>query len=299
MQIEQGKVSILMNCYNGEKFLREAVESVLTQTYTNWEIIFWDNQSTDRSADIFKSYVDPRLKYYWAPQHTLLYEARNFALKHANGEFVAFLDVDDWWLPAKLQLQVLLFQDQDVGYVCSNFFIENISKGRLYLAHKKIIPQGRVLDDLLRNYFVGLLTLVVRRSALSYSDMPFDSRYHIIGDFDLAIRLAAKWQVGVIQEPLAGYRIHGGNESSKHRGREILELEGWYKEHSKHPVIGGSINLYFVAHTILYSKAVNCLLSGNKIGAAKFMCKIPWGLLKLRLIGSLFLPLAILKYLKN
>ena len=63
-------VSILMNCYNGEKFLREAIESVLAQTYNNWELIFWDNQSTDRSAEIFKSYFDKRLKYFYALKHT-------------------------------------------------------------------------------------------------------------------------------------------------------------------------------------------------------------------------------------
>jgi len=74
-------VSVVMNCYNGEKYLREAIESVLTQTCQNWEIIFWDNQSTDRSAEIFKSYADPRLKYFYAPKHTWLYEARNYAIE--------------------------------------------------------------------------------------------------------------------------------------------------------------------------------------------------------------------------
>ena len=70
---EEPLVSILMNCYNGEKFLREAIESVLAQTYLNWELIFWDNQSTDQSADIFNSYDDKRLKYFYASKHTLLY----------------------------------------------------------------------------------------------------------------------------------------------------------------------------------------------------------------------------------
>ena len=63
-------VSILMNCYNGEKYLREAIESVLSQTFQNWGLIFWDNRSTDRSADIFKEYKDLRLKHYLAPEHT-------------------------------------------------------------------------------------------------------------------------------------------------------------------------------------------------------------------------------------
>ena len=91
-------VSVIMNCFNGEEYLREAVNSIIKQNYENWEIIFWDNQSTDKSAEIFKSYKDSRLKYYYAPSHSnILYEARNYALKKPNGDFIAFLDVDDWW----------------------------------------------------------------------------------------------------------------------------------------------------------------------------------------------------------
>ena len=90
-------VSIIMNCYNGEKYLREALNSVIEQTFQNWELIFWDNQSSDRSAFVFKRYDEKRFKYFYSPKHTLLYEARNYAIEKASGEFYAFLDVDDWW----------------------------------------------------------------------------------------------------------------------------------------------------------------------------------------------------------
>jgi glycosyltransferase involved in cell wall biosynthesis len=298
MQSEQPKVSILMNCYNGEKYLNDAIESVLAQTYLNWEVIFWDNQSTDRSAEIFKSYVDPRLKYYYAPEHTLLYDARNYALEKALGEFIAFLDVDDWWLPKKLEFQVVLFQNPEVGFVYSNYVVKNQSKGTQWLAFKKKLPEGMVLDDLLSHYCVGLLTLVIRRKALLYSISPFDSRYHIIGDFDIVIRLAAKWNAGVIQKILAGYRSHGENESVKCRGQRLMEIETWYEEHANHPVIGSSKSFYVVAYKILYQKAVNCLLSGNKLGVAKLIIQMPWGVMKFRLIGSLILPMSILKKLQ-
>ena len=75
-------VSIIMNCFNGEKYLREAINSVLNQSYSNWELIFWDNLSKDKSAEIFKSFKDDRLKYYCSNTHTdILYKARNQALK--------------------------------------------------------------------------------------------------------------------------------------------------------------------------------------------------------------------------
>ena len=99
-------VSILMNCYNGEKFLREAIESIQAQTYHNWELIFWDNQSTDQSAEIFKSYVDRRLKYFYAQKHTELGDARVEAMSKAKGSWVGILDVDDIWCKEKLEYQV-------------------------------------------------------------------------------------------------------------------------------------------------------------------------------------------------
>ena len=80
------KVSIIINCYNGEKYLNLAIESVLNQTYKNWEIIFWDNQSTDDSKFILKSYKDKRIKYFYAKKFTNLHIARNLAISKAKRE---------------------------------------------------------------------------------------------------------------------------------------------------------------------------------------------------------------------
>ena len=118
-------VSVIMNCYNGEKYLKESVESVLSQNYKNWELIFWDNKSEDRSATILKSYEDSRIKYFCANKHTLLYEARNEAIKKTSGKFIAFLDTDDFWEKDKLDLQIPLFEDAEVGVVYGNHFIIN------------------------------------------------------------------------------------------------------------------------------------------------------------------------------
>ena len=78
-------VSIIVNCFNGERFLAEALESVINQTYQNWELIFWDNQSSDNSSEIFKSYKHPNFNYFYAPNHTHLGRARELALKRTNG----------------------------------------------------------------------------------------------------------------------------------------------------------------------------------------------------------------------
>ena len=105
---ENPLVSIIMNCYNGEKFLHEALDSIINQTYKNWELIFWDNQSTDNSSFIVQSYKDQRIKYFFSKKHTLLYEARNMAIEKSEGEYLAFLDVDDYWDSAKLEKQMNL-----------------------------------------------------------------------------------------------------------------------------------------------------------------------------------------------
>ena len=283
-------VSILMNCFNGEEYLREAIDSVIAQAYTDWELIFWDNQSTDSSASIVKSYSDPRIRYYYAPTHTLLYEARNYAFEKASGELIAFLDVDDSWVPEKLQSQVPLFLDPTVGFSCSNYWIDDQLNDKRSLAFKKLMRNSKVLNALLRYYYVGLLTLIVRRSAISPQDPPFNPQFHIIGDFDLVIRLAAVWDLAYVHEPLAFYRIHGGNESIKRQELLILELECWVNDQSKNGLIvnacsHGSLEVY-----LNYSKASQAMLRFNRAEAFSYTLRMPWCYLKFKVLCGLMLP---------
>ena len=100
-------VSVIMNCYNGASFIKKSISSVINQNYKNWEIIFWDNRSTDDTYLEICKFSDTRIKYYLAEKHTTLYQARNYAIEKANGDFYAFLDVDDWWDQNKLNKQPL------------------------------------------------------------------------------------------------------------------------------------------------------------------------------------------------
>lgn len=283
-------VSIIMNCYNGEKYLREALDSVLAQTYSNWELIFWDNQSTDRSAEIFKSYDDPCLKYHYAPTHTRLYEARNYAIEKASGEFLAFLDVDDWWEPEKLALQVPLFEDEQVGLVCSNYWIINESRRTKSLFRKKRFPNGWVLNDFLDNYPVGLLTLMVRRSAFDGLNGGCNPAYHVIGDFDLVFRLAVDWKMACNQEPLAFYRLHGANEGLKQRKRAYHEYKNWVEEQGINPKIGQLPAFPKVLNEVQYLEGLVCL-SERKIDQVRAIVRrLPLGKYKLKLLLRWRLP---------
>ena len=300
---EEPLVSVIMNCYNGAQYLGVAIDSVLAQSYANWEIVFWDNQSTDDSADIVKSYSDLRIKYFYASKQTPLYEARNCAVQKAGGELLAFLDVDDIWLPAKLEKQVMFFTDSEVGFVCGNYWVESGggsgSGGRRRLVHKRPIPEGWVLDALLKFYFVGLVTLMVRRAAFDSLEHPFDPRYHIISDLDLVIRLSMTWKAGSVQEPVAVYRMHGNNESTKQRVRHADELEQWSSEMKGVAAIKSSCNAHFIRSNFAYIKAMNFVLLGNKRGAYRLLHELPWGQLKLRLWASLLLPRFVVQRVKN
>ena len=220
-------VSVIMNCYNGEEFLQESICSVLNQTYQSWELIFWDNQSSDNSKQIFDSFDDSRLRYFFAPSHTVLYEARNLAIDKAEGQYLAFLDVDDLWEANKLDKQVPLFNDPEVGFVCSNYFVKHELKKKSWKAHSKSLPSGYVTDGLLNSYFIGLLTLMIRKDAFDSLDYGFDPKFHVMGDLDITTRLSLKWKLGSSQETLAICRKHGNNALVQHREKHIEELEYW------------------------------------------------------------------------
>jgi len=258
-----------MNCYNGDKFVGDAIESILAQTYENWELVFWDNQSTDASADVVKSYDDERIRYFCSDKHTILYEARGYAYAKTKGELIAFLDVDDQWYPEKLEKQVGLFDDEEVGMVYANFHKWDTVNDKKWLAFDEALPEGNALDDLLNKYSVGILTLVLRRKAFESLEVQFDSRFHIIGDFDLVIRMVSRWKVGAVQGPLACYRIHQENETGKNLHLTVRETLEWYREYEKDEMIGASKSLRKVKRRITYVKAIALISDNQKISALR------------------------------
>lgn len=239
----QPLVSVIMNCYNGEKYLREAIDSVLAQTYQNWEIVFWDNQSTDRSAEIFKSYSDRRFRYFRAPEHTVLGQARNLSVEQARGEWIAFLDSDDLWLPEKLVKQTTIIAEEGsrLGLVYGHALplIQADGRGTYWgrrAARKtgsdkiREFPEGNVFAAILKENFVPLVSAVVRRSAF-IAVGGLTPHLKQAEDYELFVKISAEFNVRALKEACCLFRIHETNLShsqAEESHRECLAIVSAY-----------------------------------------------------------------------
>ena len=114
------KISVIINFYNGERYLSQCLKSVLNQDYENLEVILWDNCSSDNSKKIVKSHEDKRIRYFLNKKKETLYKARNQAILQTSGELIAFLDCDDWWEKNYISSRASLFSDSYYDYYYSN-----------------------------------------------------------------------------------------------------------------------------------------------------------------------------------
>ncbi len=225
MESNQPLVSVVMNCYNGEKYLKEAIDSIMTQTYQNWEIIFWDNQSTDKSANIVTLYNDKRIKYFYAPSHTPLGEARNLALSECCGEYIGFLDTDDIWIPQKLEKQLKMMETNKQFMLCYGDFEKIAEDGTQITNYNTKHTNGYIFPELLKWYDIGMLTAMIRSAVLSENSLLiFDTTLRFSPDYDLFMRVAAKYEVCSIKERIAKYRLTDGSLSEQTKDRHAKEL---------------------------------------------------------------------------
>jgi len=217
-------VSVVIPSYNAGPFIGRTIDSVMSQSYKNLEIVVVDDGSSDGTPDIVARFGDPvRLIL----QHNDgVSAARNRAIAEARGELIAFLDHDDVWYPEKLERQVhLLSTRPEVGLVYSNADFIDVTDHPMwtYLARPRL-HRGQVLGRLFLDCFVPLLTVVVRARLLAEVGQ-FAAGWHIAEDYDLFLRFAERTEVDYVDEVLAGYRIHRGNLSRDFTRRLLEEQE--------------------------------------------------------------------------
>ncbi|MEZ9158456.1 glycosyltransferase family 2 protein [Vibrio lentus] len=272
------KVSILMNAYNAESYLKEAIDSIYAQTYKNWEIIFIDNCSTDGTENIAKSY-DSKLKYYRTDINIPLYSARNFGLKFATGDYLAFLDTDDLWYRDKLDLQVNVVLKTGAKFVYSNYHTLKESNGKIKLRHNHILPHGKVLPDLFEHYCIGLVTILMEIDYLRSNNIEFRDQFQIVGDFDMSIQYAKSCDIAVVQSPTAVYRLHSNNLSFKESDKTFKELIILKDLYSNDPCLIDYQDL--LDEKINYLEVKSYILQGKRLIALKKIKNVNKGKFKL------------------
>ena len=205
------KFCILMNAFNSSDTIAESISSALAQSYSNFELLIWDNCSSDNTPDIVRSFTDPRINYIRSDKHTTLGEARHLASFHIHADYLAFLDSDDIWYPNKLESQLPSFNDPAVGISISNtiFFNQSFRK----ICYNRIPPSGFVTKQLLDDYYVSLETLIVSMSFVSQLDYIFDPNVSHASDYDLVMRLSLISKMHYTDQILSGWRCHDSSET--------------------------------------------------------------------------------------
>ncbi len=213
------RVSIIMNVRNGASFLREALNSVTAQTFQDWELIVWDDCSTDDSPRIVSEYQDQRIRYFLSPEDTPLGEARNSAIQQAKGDWLAFLDQDDIWLPQKLQQQMVL-ADNNTGMIYGRaiqFYADGRERDYDYAHEFQPLPEGDIFAQLfIHGCFIAMSSAVLRRSAVEEVG-PVPESIQTVPDYYLYVAVARRYPARAVQEPVCRYRIHAGSMSQSKR----------------------------------------------------------------------------------
>lgn len=203
-------ISVIITSYNYGHFLQQAIDSVIDQTYADFELIIINDGSVDDTEAVVLSNSDQRIRYYYQ-ENLGQPKAKNKGIEFATGEFLAFLDADDVWLPDKLEKQINLFSNLDVGVVYSRRkWITSV--GSFVSGNERLLHRGWILDYIFVDNFVCFSSSVIRRSFLDKVGF-FDENIPMGIDYDLWIRLASVCKFDFVDEPLVQYRIGHSNLS--------------------------------------------------------------------------------------
>jgi len=208
----QPLVSVIMPCYNMEKFIAYTIESVQRQTYPHWELLIVDDTSTDKTAEIVKSYQnqDDRILFIVKPKHSGIADTRNQCIQMAQGRYLAFLDSDDLWHPGKLERQLQFMTQRNIGFSYSSYdCIDETGE-----------PLGKTvtaIDNLdhyayMHNTIIGCSTVMLDRTIVGEVMVP---NFRTSEDTATWLNILKKGFIAyAINEPLTSYRIRQHSASS-------------------------------------------------------------------------------------
>ena len=196
-------VSIITPSYNSAKFIKQCIESVIAQTYTNWEMLIVDDYSADNSLQILKKYNDKRIQLIELDKNVGASESRNVAIRKAKGKYIAFLDSDDLWEPQKLEKQISFMETEDIAFSFSTYQPMSDDESKLYsIIHA---PKIVTYSSYLKKTIIGCLTVVIDREKTGGFEMPNIRSSHDMALWLLIMRRG--FDAYGLDENLARYRI--------------------------------------------------------------------------------------------
>jgi len=291
-------VSIIVNCKNGSKYLEKCLSSIKNQTFQDWEVIFFDNNSSDNSFEIFNHYKDNRFKYFRSKKNENLYKARNLACKHANGKYIAFLDTDDWWDKNYLSSKKKFLINLRYDYLYSNVLLYNEKKDK-FVKYKKInFPEGLIYNFLSKDYFIIISGLIIKKKLLE-KEYYFNEAYNIIGDYDLIMRISKYANAKGFNRPLVNYRVHQNNFSKLNNRLFYEEYKIWFNTQSKlkdnsfiknRKYFQLKLNQLEIKYLLYETKTLNLLIKIVKISDFFLMIKF---------LSAFFLPLKLINFFRK
>ncbi len=210
MKISSPTVSIIVTTFNRVNFLSETIDSILGQTYTNFELIIIDNMSEDGTVDYINNLSDPRVHYYRNENHGVIAVNRNFGIELAKGKYIALCDDDDLWLPEKLSRQVTLMSNQPNVALCYTN-AESFSDDQII---KRKMIRRRVRDNyfnqLLQGSYIPNSSVLIRVNI--FEDLGLLTEDPMLReDYHMWLRIAKNYDLKGIDESLIRYRVHISN----------------------------------------------------------------------------------------
>ncbi len=220
-------VSIITPSFNASRFIAKSIESVLNQTYQNWELLITDDCSIDNSVEIIASYTnkDSRIRLFPLKSNVGAAAARNVSIKNSMGRYIAFLDSDDTWMPEKLERQIAFMQQKGYAFTCSAY--DQMSE-RGEKQNKIIdVPQNISYHQYLRNTIIVCLTVIIDRRQTGDFTMPIIRSSHDMALWLLIMKRGFKCYG--FNEVLATYRLVSASNSSK----KIKAVQDVWKVYTK------------------------------------------------------------------
>jgi glycosyltransferase involved in cell wall biosynthesis len=222
-------VSVIMPSYNHENFISETIESVLGQTFQNFELIIIDDRSADGSRQIIEEFAqkDKRIKKIFHKENLGIAKTINEGVRNSTGKYVALIASDDVWVSEKLEKQIKILEgDANLVVWCNSAIIDSKSNPTGEVSSEKYqnaTPHGYVFEEIINSWISGSGIIM---KGENIKDMRYNENLKYLNDTQFYADLAYRYQFYFMEEPLSKYRLHGDNASFG----KITDIKGWYHD---------------------------------------------------------------------